>query len=1793
MINIIPKKNFFSCLIIQFIFLLKFTLIISDSILINSEGRYNYKAILTKNGIIYIGDDENDTKIYNQSITEIYEYSEIIDKKNIINIDENIFVITGFGRDGNFKCIKFSFQNLILKNISLTNLDKEKFSGVKKYNFLCISLQYCFFTYIDNTNNNFFIYKIDLFSNIIKNELKIEDSFSNGNPINYFQCDFSLNGDNFFCIANWGKSNFINKYFYGNITLNYYSLEDFGNSNCFSGNVKNIKENKYLICYEETISYLSIKCQYYNIDKSRVIPENSIEVDKLSSVGGVYEKQLIINIYNSSIFILNDYNNFRLYNYPLSILILTSYDLKISINKILATDTKTINSFQIFSDNNYYYYFYSKISGGTIETKIERIPFLISCLHEKIKLKKNEDNVNLELFYGQEGKKIGISLNGFKIYKDGQDSLNFTDRNLEDIKSGNYTLKKDVENGIFQSYYIFAQISENYISNFSLICPLKVIICHKACEDCDETTSPTQLNHSCTECDLKDYFPIFKEKNDNPNSFNCYSTSDEKISNYYLKDQAFYPCHSSCKSCKNENSCNSCIQGYYFKAKEDNTILFEEKCFDKIPESYYFDFNSNITVQNEIIKVYKPCYKTCQSCLGPGTYISNSCSSCLANYKSYTLNSQQCTINYSECLKRHQYWKLEDYNIKCIDECDKNVVISGENKGQCVEKCENYINPSLIEQTGHLLPYECNDIKYCIHFNDCNNGSFFISDDGRKCERKKKCINIDVFNESFDPFKEEYDEEPPNNYDAKIEDIGKRLKIIKMFSEDKKDSRVLNDFYDLSIIKKYKDLLFKEISIDLLYNKYLITSTRYDNFTITIYPLDIEDFVYNKFIASNQLGFANFTKMYPDFINYELQTNDLILVCLLERHYENKSINELNYNLISFNEKIEYSSSSPELIIINKTKEFLLNDSSQLEIIYPLYNYINQSSFENKRNTENLVDNIKDFNSKYPEVELYNLSDPFYSDICFLFTSDEGTDMTLNDRRNEYYVNNSLCEENCTLTKVIDRNNEPKSVCNCHLKFNVSYNDQFGLKDDIVPYSVLNSRSFVCISSTFNFNLKTNGNFWLFILILIFQVYLLIIYIKHRNSILNKILGLNDNNEVIENNSSESNFSYELKISNVDKNKNNNFYKIESQQEEILSAPINISNPPRKNIDAKIPDNTTKTDIKIEEKDLISGNESTIVKGSIIKLNEKNQQDFTDISFDDLQEKYEHLKIDNLLLNQKGMMLRDNYLKDPIIEERRKKMKKIKKSLRPLNQKDKLKYNDTCEDILYSNQNKDRFNNGKSKKITKILDGKDIFQNYLIENYSDNEDKPRYPKTKTKFVPNFKKEELIGDELIFSGLKANQIFLVEEGYNKNKIRITTNNNVDDLFNSGNLNNNNTKNIYKYTYKNNNSLAKSLEKKDLDKLKKEEEKNERLKTDIEINISNKIKTELQKINKEGKRPFSSVNNLSKNKKKKDNNSVASDINILVKSNLTQPIKLKNNKMNKNNIKDNLKDYNSKRKIGDGEIISGMGEENPEEKYWRKKRSRNLELLKDKSFFSSMTEILETNDKEKLIEENIILYYWKYFIKRELWLLTILNKKGNIPYIVRYSSLAFCISFIFLLNCFFFFQSDVHRRYMNALSGKKNNIGYYFRKEFGTTIYVSLLGNLFKMIIIKLVIYNIFKISKNSKRMMKSAAEKGLIPEEIEQLKAKREKYINNYKRNLLIYFTCVVVFNIFIAYICICYAGVFLNSQSAFLFGLLFSLIFSFIFCAIFCLIIVCIYRLGKHLDSKCTISAYIVLSTLY
>ena len=574
---------------------------------------------------------------------------------------------------------------------------------------------------------------------------------------------------------------------------------------------------------------------------------------------------------------------------------------------------------------------------------------------------------------------------------------------------------------------------------------------------------------------------------------------------------------------------------------------------------------------------------------------------------------------------------------------------------------------------------------------------------------------------------------------------------------------------------------------------------------------------------------------------------------------------------------------------------------------------------------------------------------------------------------------------------------------------------------------------------------------------------------------------------------------------------------------------------------------------------------------------------------------------------------------------------------------------------LVQNQNQNKLEIKKNRKIAKLLGGQDILENNLIQNYSDCEHNPRYPqikkenkeKDKSKDKNNFMFEEekgfLADEQIIFSGglLKEGDNFLIDNDNNKKQSLIK-----EQIYN--NLENEENRKPSKNRNKNNNknTLSKSIGKKeDFHKKKedqKKEDKDERLKTDIENDAKNKIKKELVKIGKGEARPNSGFgifgkkklkNNLANNKRmnnNKFNSSIENDSKALMKSSTIQPLKLreknhnkknmnKNNNNNDNfndnindNINDNFNDNISNNKNKDiskekdsnrilvnfqeeGELNGDNYPQNFEGDQFNKRRSKNLEILNEKNMVSSsVSEFLEKKNKDNnLINENFLLFFWRYFIKRELGYVCIEGTKQSIPYFVRYSCFAFSISFIFLLNCFLFLESAVHKRYMNALSGKRNRLGYYFRKEFGTTCGVALLSNLYKILIVKLLLYKLFKIGKKVKKMMKPSSEKALNQDELLLLKVKRQNFLNEYNRNLMIYFIVLMGLTVFISYICICYGGVFPNSIGAFIWGFIFSLIMCYIFCAVICFIIVCIYKLGKYLNNKCVISAYIVLSTLY
>ena len=168
------------------------------------------------------------------------------------------------------------------------------------------------------------------------------------------------------------------------------------------------------------------------------------------------------------------------------------------------------------------------------------------------------------------------------------------------------------------------------------------------------------------------------------------------MSNYYYNynNSAFHPCHDSCKKCQNADSCEICKNNYYFK--EEEMSYSNHLCYTSTLKNYYLDINVNISFGGEKIKaVYKKCHPHCKYCISSGTDIKKNCTECETGIL-YKYDINQCTQDKDVCMNKNQLWKLENNNIQCITnlgDCRDNIVLYGNNKGQCVKDCRQYTNP--------------------------------------------------------------------------------------------------------------------------------------------------------------------------------------------------------------------------------------------------------------------------------------------------------------------------------------------------------------------------------------------------------------------------------------------------------------------------------------------------------------------------------------------------------------------------------------------------------------------------------------------------------------------------------------------------------------------------------------------------------------------------------------------------------------------------------------------------------------------------------------------------------------------------------------------------------------------------------------------------------------------------------------------------------------------------------------------------------------------------------------------
>ena len=399
------------------------------------------------------------------------------------------------------------------------------------------------------------------------------------------------------------------------------------------------------------------------------------------------------------------------------------------------------------------------------------------------------------------------------------------------------------------------------------------------------------------------------------------------------------------------------------------------------------------------------------------------------------------------------YNKLIIEKKRCIDKCQKDDAYKYEYNNICFEKCPN---GTILNQENYVCIEEQNIQTTIIFTNDNCNGNFIT-------DIKIKNVSINFILES------------------------------NIISES---------FLSQETIRSDDYNTIKTNSYEYFYN-------------IDIYNNEINETIF-EYVKQNLLN--DFNKVSEDN-DLQLETKN-ILITMTNTHNQKYNINKykttINLGDCESNLKKFYNISNNESLYIfkiDKIEEGMKIPKIEYEVYYPLnagiLTKLDLTICKYSKIDISIPVKIDD------DIKKYNSSSDYYNNICSKTTSKSGTDISLNDRRNQFKENNmSLCEENCYLVEY--NYTTKKAKCSCLIKINFPLMDEIKFDKDKLYKSFIDINNIANIQimkcGKYVFNIKSlSKNYGFFIYIFIFILFFLclfLFYYKYFSSlkkVINKI----------------------------------------------------------------------------------------------------------------------------------------------------------------------------------------------------------------------------------------------------------------------------------------------------------------------------------------------------------------------------------------------------------------------------------------------------------------------------------------------------------------------------------------------------------------------------------------------------------------------------------------------------------------------------------------------------------------
>ena len=631
-----------------------------------------------------------------------------------------------------------------------------------------------------------------------------------------------------------------------------------------------------------------------------------------------------------------------------------------------------------------------------------------------------------------------------------------------ECQPNNYFIETDRTKCVFISNFSYYYTEDGYS-----FYPCSTSMPH--CETCSS-------KYSCTKCETNYYFIGINRQNCSNNlDLNEYYTLDGGIS--------YLPCHEAmdfCKNCENPNICQKCQENAYF-LKEDRT-----KCYQLNLKEYYTEDGIS----------YYPCSDNMENCLE--CYNKNFCGKCISDYFlkyeipdiCFDVSTFENDKTYYQMNETH-YKKCSSTISNCIycnsgtecTLCENDYYYIDENLAKCVHKSKIFPEDEYIKIDDDNY-YSCGYYKIIEHCQKCKNtsscimckeGFAFQSDMYNKCYSKEDMKKGFYHNDDetmYYPCRSNCDyctnavdcSECSPNYDLIFEKTMCEICL----------TNILNIEYDLNL-----DI------IHTLAQNYL-SETRIKNYTYIPYYINQKKNYSILIFRSWECTVHLFELGYFDLDTYILAKK------VIEKNGED--LTSLAYVFVNYNNNknyIEIYNSDNHIINLKQICPECLNTDY---IIKNNLTNILHNSF-GKEIVKNIVLN---------DINIFNKSDPIFSDFCSNFTI-QNIDIPLKERRKMLYLGSEAKETICldSTCEISDISiNEYTGTCKCKIQTELSLilEEKISHDPNFGSFGSNNFPIFTCYSEGFDkTNLKSNAGFFIGLVVIIIQIVSFIFYVLKSN----------------------------------------------------------------------------------------------------------------------------------------------------------------------------------------------------------------------------------------------------------------------------------------------------------------------------------------------------------------------------------------------------------------------------------------------------------------------------------------------------------------------------------------------------------------------------------------------------------------------------------------------------------------------------------------------------------------------